>query len=609
MGYTNDDVVAPHPILSREKIVPEEQIVSDGDERAMDAWGFRDSGFVVGDDGKVTMKGSRYVISGKRLPYLLPWMSRVLGVEIDPHDVATDQYPPPIPEPIRNEKFILVMQENLDTEQLDERPEVRLRHGHGHTLEDLWDIHHGDVRRVPDLVVYPRDEAQARLVVQAAHEHDVVIIPYGGGTNVSNALRCPPEEKRMILSVDLREMRRVRWIDPVENTACIEAGAVGQEIQDLLAGYGYTLGHEPDSIELSTLGGWIATNASGMKKNRYGNIEDIVVDVTAVSTEGELVRSCVGPRESIAIDPRRLLFGSEGGWALITSAVVKIFPLPEIQRYDSVLFHTFEDGVQFAYDLARSEIAIPASVRLVDNLQFQFSQALKTDEEGSGLLSRIQKWLVVRFFRFDPARMVACTLVFEGSRETVAQQRKLVRRLARRHRGMVAGPENGRRGYAMTFAIAYIRDFAMTRYILGESLETSVSWRDVLPLCERVKARVHREYAAMELPGRPFVTCRVTQLYTTGVCIYFYLAFYCKGVEHPAAAFVELEKAARDEILAAGGSLSHHHGIGKLRAGFLDRIHSPASITILERVENVLNPEGVFGAANHRARSGTPTGV
>lgn len=406
----------------------------------------------------------------------------------------------------------------------------------------------------------------------------------------------------MIVSVDLKEMRRIRWIDPVEHTACIEAGAVGQAIQDALAAQGFTLGHEPDSVELSTLGGWIATNASGMKKNRYGNIEDIVVDITAITTNGELIRSCVGPRESVGPDLRSLLFGSEGTWAIITSAIVKIFPAPEIQRYDSVLFHTFEDGVQFCYDLTRSEVSTPASVRLVDNLQFQFSQALKTEDESSGFISRIQKWLVMRVFRFDPARMVACTMVFEGSAATVAQQRKEIRRLARRHKGMVAGPSNGQKGYAMTFAIAYIRDFVMTRHIVGESLETSVPWREVLSLCERVKGRIHEEHARRNLPGRPFVTCRVTQLYPDGVCVYFYLAFYSKGVVRPAEVFAELELAARDEILAAGGSLSHHHGIGKLRSRFLNRIHSPASLSVLQRIEHALDPDDVFGIANHRAR-------
>ena len=314
-----------------------------------------------------------------------------------------------------------------------------MRHGHGHTLEDLWAIRHQGLARVPDLVVYPRSEGDAQFLVRAACENNVVLLPFGGGTNVSNALRCREDERRMIVAVDLKLLNQVRWIDPVDQTAYIEAGAVGNQIQELLARYGFTLGHEPDSVELSTLGGWIATNASGMKKNRYGNIEDIVLDVTAIGVDGELVRACSGPRESVGPDLRRLLFGSEGNWALIVAATVKVFPLPQRQRYDSVLFHSFESGVAFMHDLTRSEVATPASVRLVDNLQFQFSHALKAADEGSGLVAKLQKLLVTRIYGFDPQRMTACTLLFEGNRETVAQQRRLIRRLARKHRGMPGG--------------------------------------------------------------------------------------------------------------------------------------------------------------------------
>src|SRR5262245_50613578 len=148
-------------------------------------------------------------------------------------------------------------------------------------------------------------------------------------------------------------MDRILWIDPVNLMACIEAGAVGRTLQAQLAEHGYTMGHEPDSVEFSTLGGWIATHASGMKKNRYGNIEDIVLDATVVTPLGTLCRPEPGPRESAGLDPRRWLFGSEGTLGIITKAVVKLFPLPELQRYDAVLFPDFAEGVAFLYDLTR----------------------------------------------------------------------------------------------------------------------------------------------------------------------------------------------------------------------------------------------------------------
>jgi alkyldihydroxyacetonephosphate synthase len=282
----------------------------------------------------------------------------------------------------------------------------------------------------------------------------------------------------------------------------------------------------------------------------------------------------------------------------VTSAVVKIFPLPEEQQYGSVIFPSFEDGFNFMYELTR-ESTPPASVRLVDNLQFQFGLALKPKSDGLGKVkSRIEKFFVTKVKGFQPDKMVACTLVFEGTREEVHQQQKEVYEIAARHGGMKAGAEGGRRGYQLTYSIAYIRDFLMSYYIIAESFETSVAWSDALALCDNVKRRLTEEYARRGLPGRPFVTARVTQVYRTGVCIYFYFGFYYKGIPNPHEVYLELENMARDEILKAGGSLSHHHGVGKLRRVFLPRIMSPTTLQWKRELKKSLDPENIFGAGN-----------
>ena len=580
------------------RILPGDRPRRAGEEESPDVWGFRDSAFTLRPDGTVLFTGTRYPVSGLELPDLLPWMRRVLGVELPPADTHDSQYPPDIAPAHHNPGLLRELAELLPEDGLSDDPEVRLRHGHGHTLEEMYLLKYGRLERVPDLVVYPESEAQVAALVAAASRHDACLIPYGGGTNVTDALRCPADEERTIVVADLTRMDRILWIDPVNLMARIEAGAVGRHLQAQLADYGFTLGHEPDSVEFSTLGGWVATHASGMKKNRYGNIEDLVLDLTVVTPLGTLSRPAVAPRESAGPDPRRWMFGSEGTLGIVTSAVVKIFPLPEVQRYDAVLFPHFEAGVAFLHDLTR-EATPPASVRLVDNLQFQLSRTLRPRATGRSALQRkLERLLVTRIRGFDPERMVACTLVYEGSGSEVRAQEREVRRLARRHGGMRAGAENGRRGYQLTFGIAYLRDFVMRHWILGESFETSVPWSQVLTLCERVKRRLGAECAARGVPGRPFVTARVTQVYHTGVCVYFYFGFYHKGLASPLETFAELERAARDEILRAGGSLSHHHGVGKLRRSFLPRIFSPAALAWSNEVKRAVDPGNVFGVAN-----------
>ena len=190
------------------------------------------------------------------------------------------------------------------------------------------------------------------------------MIPYGGGTNVTDALRCPPDERRTIVSLDLRRMNRVLWIDPVNHTAR-DRGRRHRHARSRSSSrrHGFTLGHEPDSAELSTLGGWIATNASGMKKNRYGNIEDLVLAISAVTPQGDLARAAL-PRESVGADPARWLIGSEGELGIVTSAVTKVFPLPAVRRFGSVLFESFEEG--FALPLRGAALGRGAGQRAPD---------------------------------------------------------------------------------------------------------------------------------------------------------------------------------------------------------------------------------------------------
>jgi alkyldihydroxyacetonephosphate synthase len=586
-------LIQPEPPLQEDPV----------DRESLDVWGFADTRFRVNERAHVELTGSRYQLCEAELPYLLPWVREVLGLAVDVEDTYAPSYPPEIAPAKTHPEFLGALKEIFSEEQISQDAKLRLRHGHGHTQAEMYAVKYGKIERVPDLVAYPESEDQVAALVQLALRFNVCLIPFGGGTCVTEALMCPTNEHRMIVSVDMKRMNRILWIDSVNQMACIEAGAVGRGIMSQLAKHGFTLGHEPDSVEFSTLGGWIATHASGMKKNKYGNIEDIVLDMNVVTADGKLQRSNVCPRESVGVDPRKMMFGSEGNFGIITSAVVKIFPVPEVQKYGSILFPSFEDGVEFLYELTRQGMA-PASIRLVDNLQFQFGLALKHAPRGWKVLkSKIEKFIVTKIKKFDPKKMVACTLVFEGTAAEVARQETQLYGLAKRWRGIAAGAENGKRGYQLTFSIAYIRDFVMNYYLLAESFETSVPWTKARSLCENVKRRLYTEHAKRGLPGRPFVTCRVTQVYQTGVCVYFYFGYYFKGLKNPSEVFAEMETAARQEILANGGSLSHHHGIGKLREGFLKDIKSPATLKFNELSKQAVDPLNIFGSGNQCLRA------
>lgn len=252
--------------------------------------------------------------------------------------------------------------------------EDRLYRSHGHCLHEIFSIRLiGTIPRIPDIVVFPKSHDEVVTIVSLANEHKVVIIPFGGGTSVSGGLECPPEETRMIVSLDTSRMNKILWIDPENMIAHAEAGIIGQDLERELGKHGLCTGHEPDSFEFSSLGGWVATRASGMKKNIYGNIEDIIVLVKMVTPIGVVEKNCRVPRMSSGPDIHHFILGSEGTLGVITEVSLRVRSLPVCKKYNSIIFHDFENGFRFMREVARKKLK-PASIRLLDNKQFAFGK-------------------------------------------------------------------------------------------------------------------------------------------------------------------------------------------------------------------------------------------
>jgi alkyldihydroxyacetonephosphate synthase len=563
-------------------------------------WGFEDTQFKVNPDRTVTVTGSRYAVSGTVMPGFIDFVEEMLDIKFDMNDIKPELEMKPVPEPILNDGFCEAIEKTFTDNHYTLDKRQRLIHSHGQTTADeLNKVLYSHLERVADLVFYPQSHDECVKLIQLAAEHNVCLVPYGGGTSVSCALQLPVEETRTIVSVDTRRMNKIEWVDHENFRASIEAGITGKDLEEELGKLGYTSGHEPDSMELSTLGGWIATNASGMKKNRYGNIEQIVEGITMITPQGVVEQLDPQPRVSIGIQPNGLLFGSEGNLGLITKAIIKIHKIPPVKKYGSLVFADFKTGTDFLYELSQTGI-LPASIRLVDNIQFRFGSALKPHPTASEeLMNKIQKFFLLKVKKFDPNKLCAATIVMEGTAAEVAHQEKTIYSIASKYGGIKGGEGNGKRGYMLTYAIAYIRDFLADFYITGETYETTVPWskvHDVIEAVEKLAFAKHKEYG---LPGRPYVSPRVTQLYHTGVCIYFTHGFYTRGIDNPDEIFSEIEKAIRQTILDAGGSLSHHHGIGKLRREFMDRTISPAGTEMNKELKQASDPQNIFGIRNN----------
>jgi alkyldihydroxyacetonephosphate synthase len=268
-------------------------------------------------------------------------------------------------------------------------------------------------------------------------------------------------------------MNRILWINSEDCCAHIEAGICGRDLVQELERRGLTIGHEPDSIEFSTLGGWIATKASGMKRNKYGNIEDIVKEVNCVSSVGVLFHgnSFLSGHQSHSVIGRRatgmelspFMMGSEGCLGIITSAVVKVWPIAQRKEFECIVLPSFEVGIRFMKDLSKAQSLRPASVRLVDNVQFRFGQSLKEDSRklSNTAYGKISQLVAEKYYGFHSDSAVGVTIAFEGCEDEVQAQKKHIRKLSSLHGGLLAGSSHGQAGYDLTFAIAYLRDFAL----------------------------------------------------------------------------------------------------------------------------------------------------
>ena len=562
-------------------------------------WGYKDSSFVLNDDQTVSMVGDRYELSGTRMPDFIPYIEEVLSITLDPNDKLAEVEHKPVTPPNLNQSFMDAVKGTFSEDHFSLEDEDRLIHSHGQTTsEEVYKVLYNRVARCVDLVFYVESDAEVQQLIQMAAAHDVCLVPFGGGTNVTSALMIPDAEQRMIISVDMRRMDQIEWLNEEDRRVCVQAGITGSALESWLEDRGYCMGHEPDSVELSTLGGWIATNASGMKKNRYGNIEDIVENVTMISPKGSIEQVEPLSRASIGFKPQNILFGSEGNLGIITKAVLKIHKKPDVKKYNSVIFKDWESGVKFLYDLSKTNF-VPSSVRLVDNMQFRFGQALKPKTEGFKVfMSKVEKFFVLKVKGFDADKMCATTFVMEGSAGEVKYQEKNILKLAKQHGGLVGGSGNGKRGYMLTFAIAYVRDFLTDYHVIGETMETTVPWSKIKPVCEAATETLLTLHAKHNIPGKPYISYRIPQIYHTGVCIYFMLGMSVKDIPEAEELFGDIEHAIRKAIMDHGGSISHHHGVGKIRKDFLKDTISHSSIELIKDLKNAHDPANIFGIRN-----------
>ena len=467
---------------------------------------------------------------------------------------------------------------------VDASSAARIRHAAGRSYEDLVRLRAGEVRGAPDLVLRPGSSDEVAAVLAACAEAEIAVVPFGGGTSVVGGVE--PERGRFeaVVALDLARLDSMVGVDGRALTATFEAGVRGPAAEALLEGRGLTLGHFPQSFEYATIGGYVATRSAGQASTGYGRIDDLVLGLRCATPAGELR---VDPVPASAAGPSllELIVGSEGTLGVITEATLGVQARPQTRRYEAWSFASFAAGAEAFRALAQTGAA-PDVSRLSD--AGETGLALAQSAAGGSLGARgLGRYLSWRGHR----RPCLAIVGWEGARDEVAHRRTRSARLLRRGGGVAVGARPGLGWARSRFEAPYLRDDLLDLGILAETLETATTWSRLEGLHRAVSGALHAALSARGTP--PLVGCHVSHLYRAGASLYFtVLARQERGAE--IEQWRTAKVAASEAIVGGGGTITHHHAVGRTHLPWMDAESGELGREALRALKQRLDPAGVM---------------
>lgn len=456
---------------------------------------------------------------------------------------------------------------------------ARLAHAGGRSYLDLIRLRGGDASGAPDAVLTPTaDEIPA--VLAACVDTDTAVVPYGGGTSVVGGVSGAHRGHAAVVALDLSRLNRLLALDETAQTATLGAGMRGPDVERALAHRGYTLGHFPQSYRYSTLGGWVATRSAGQASTGYGRIDELVHALRCVTPTGEL-RLGRGPASAAGPDLLALAVGSEGTLGVITEATLAVRRVPPQRRYEGWSLPDLPAGLAALRELAQ---------RLGPGLAPDVCRLSDPDETRSTfLLSGSLPTRLARGYLAARGRNPGCLAIFgwEGEPDQVAFRHRAATRTLRAHGGLPLGAAAGRSWLHGRFAAPNLRDTLLDHGLLVETLETAADF-GALP---RLHAQVRR--SLRDSLGRVMVLSHVSHLYRTGASLYV-TVLAARDRTDPIGQWTAAKRAVTETILAAGGTLTHHHAVGTDHRDFLGTEIGTAGLSVLRAAKAALDPTGIM---------------
>ncbi|WP_353113588.1 FAD-binding oxidoreductase [Microbacterium sp.] len=459
------------------------------------------------------------------------------------------------------------LREVVGAEDVDLSAGARLRHAGGRSTPDLLE-RRGHRQETPDGIVLPASHDEVAEVLRLASERRIAVVPFGGGTSVVGGVDPERGPHHAVISLDLRRLTGLVSFDSVSGEAVLRAGTRGPEAERLLSERGFELGHYPQSFRYATIGGFAAARSSGQNSAGYGRFDTMVTGLRVATPTGELDLGRA-PGSAAGPDLVRLFLGSEGVFGVITEVRVRVHPVPAERIVESWSFPDFVTGAEALRRTVQSG-AGPTVIRLSDEVETGVSLAQ---------VGRIGKAL---------SKGASVVAVFEGED---AETRRV------RTAGFLSaagGTSTGRTGAQdwldTRFDGPYLRDALLDVGVFCETLETATTWANLQRLRQAVADALRTGFAQDD--AKSFVMCHVSHVYPTGASLYFTVLAGIRGDQ--LAVWDRVKHRVGDAIMAAGGTITHHHAIGRDHAPWLEDEIGETGLRILRAVKAELDPAGVL---------------
>lgn len=464
------------------------------------------------------------------------------------------------------------------------KAEDRVRHARGQSLPDWLAMRSGDFGVFPDGVAFPETGAQVRELLDWCRQHAIDLIPWGGGTSVVGHV-TPRAGSRPVLTVSLARMDRLQALDRLSQLATFGAGTPGPALEEQLKREGYTLGHFPQSWELSTVGGWVASRSSGQQSLRYGRIEQLFAGGTVETPRGTLEIPTF-PASSAGPDIREIIMGSEGRMGILTEVKVRVTPLPETEKFCVAFLPDFASAVACARALAQGKVQL--SMLRVSNAVETATHLVLAGHPN--LVKVLEGYLSLRGIG---AGKCMVTFGVTGSkaqcRAALAQASRVIGQCG----GVNTGTALGRKWESTRFRSPYLRHGLWEHGYAVDTLETSADWVKVPGLVDAVENALR---AAAERNGtRLHVFTHLSHMYPQGSSIYTTYVFPCASTyAETHQQWAHMKAAACDTLVAHGATISHQHGVGRDHAPYLAAEKGEQGMAALRVLTGHFDPQGIL---------------